>query len=189
MRYVSFTLLPLLLTCCMPYTELPVEYDYSYKGDFQKYKTFDLFLPASEEDASLQNAVIENLIVERMKFLGYERSSDSPNLLISYKVFNDSLKFFGYKQPDINIWAKSKSQELDYDLQKFNLNHGTLLIQLYDRAQNRSIWQGYATTNYGAIAYNDERSVRNAVLSILDKYRFFASGFGEEFDFRPVEKL
>ena len=56
---------------------------------------------------------------------------------------------------------------------------GTLLIQLYDRRQNRSIWQGYATTEYGSIDFNNQRTLKNAVISILDKYRFWADGFIE----------
>jgi len=59
---------------------------------------------------------------------------------------------------------------------------GTLLIQLYDRKQEKLIWNGYATHLYGTIQYNNERQLRNAVISILDKYRFFADGYmeGEE---------
>lgn len=189
MRYVSFFLLPLLLlTCCMPYKELPVEYDYSYRGDFTKYKTFDLFIPATEDDRLNQNPVIENLIIDRMKFLGYERSEKKPNLLVSYKVYADSLNFNGYNQPDIEYWVKTQKKDIDYNPLKFNLKEGTLLIQLYDRKQNRSIWQGYATTNYGNIAYHDERALRNAVLSILDKYRFFADGF-QDMQIKNVKNL
>lgn len=177
MRYASYILLPLFLTCCMPYKELPVEYDYSYDGDFRKYKTFDLFMPASEEDMLAKNDVIESLIIDRMRFLGYKRNEKKPNLLISYKVYVDSINFNGYNQPDIDYWITSNKKRLDYDPLKFNLTKGTLLIQLYDRRQNKAIWQGYATTNFGDIVYNDMRSLRNAVLSILDKYRFFADGF------------
>lgn len=189
MRYVSLFLLLLLLTNCMPYKELPVEYDYSYQGDFNKYKTFDLFIPATEEDQLQKNEVIEKLIIDRMEFLGYERSSSSPNLLVSYKVYDDSLNFNGYNQPEIDFWIRSQKKDLDYNPMKFNLKNGTLLIQLYDRQQNRSIWQGYATTNYGSIAYNDERDLRNAVLSILDKYRFFADGFQENYEFRRMKSM
>lgn len=189
MRYATL-LLPLLLTCCMPYKELPVEYDYSYDGDFNKYKTFDLFIPASEEDELSKNPMIEQLIVDRMKFLGYQRNEKRPNLLISYRIYADSLKFNGYNQPDIEYWMVSKKRdEMDYNPMKFNLTQGTLLIQLYDRKQNKSIWQGYATTHFGGIAYNDERSLRNAVLSILDKYRFFADGFEENFEFEKLKTL
>jgi hypothetical protein len=56
---------------------------------------------------------------------------------------------------------------------------GTLLIQFYDRRQNRSIWQGYATTTYGTINFSNQRQMKNAVFSILDKYRFWAEGFEE----------
>lgn len=183
MRYVSLIfLLPLLLlTYCMPYKEMPVEYDYSYKGNFTKYKTFDLFVPATEKDKLAKDPAIEKLIIDRMKFLGYKRSEKKPNLLVSYKVYVDSLNFNGYNQPDISSWIKTQKQDLDYNPLKFKMAQGTLLIQLYDRKQNRSIWQGYATTNYGNITYNDERALRNAVLSILDKYRFFAQGFEEKF--------
>lgn len=189
MRYASLLILPLLLTCCMPYQELPVEYDYSYDGKFKKYKSFDLFIPASEEDKLSKNNEIEQLIINRMEFLGYERNEKKPNLLISYKVYIDSINFNGYNQPDIEYWAVSEEQDLDYNPMKFNLDQGTLLIQLYDRKQNKSIWQGYATTNFGSIVYNDQRSLRNAVLSILDKYRFFADGFEDNFETESLKTL
>jgi hypothetical protein len=59
------------------------------------------------------------------------------------------------------------------------LRQAHLLIQFYDRRQNRSIWQGYATTMYGSIDFKNNRHLKNAVISILDKYRFWAEGFLE----------
>ena len=35
-----------LFASCLGYKELPVEYDYSYKGNFKKYRTFDIMKPA-----------------------------------------------------------------------------------------------------------------------------------------------
>lgn len=173
--------LPLLvlLASCLGYKELPVEYDYSYKGNFKKYRTFDIMRPAGPPDSSMVNEVIEKTIVQRMKFLGYKQSANRPHLIIGFKMFNDSLRFNGYNQPDIEEWVKSQNEEIDYDPQKFSLKTGTLLIQMYDRRQNRSIWQGYATTMYGSIDFNNSRHLRNAVISILDKYRFWAEGFME----------
>jgi hypothetical protein len=172
-------LLLVLLTSCLGYKELPVEYDYSYKGNFKKYRTFDIMKPAGPADSSMVNEVIEKSIVARMKFLGYKQSNNRPHLIIGFKMFNDSLRFNGYNQPDIEEWVKSQNEEIDYDPQKFSLKTGTLLIQMYDRRQNRSIWQGYATTMYGSIDFNNSRHLRNAVISILDKYRFWAEGFME----------
>ena len=171
--------LVIVLASCLGYKELPVEYDYSYKGNFKKYRTFDIMKPAGIHDSSMTNETIEKAIVARMKFLGYRQSASKPHLIIGFKMFDDSLKFNGYNQPDIEEWVRSQKEDITYDPQKFNLKTGTLLIQFYDRRQNRSIWQGYATTNYGSIDFNNSRHLKNAVISILDKYRFWAEGFLE----------
>jgi hypothetical protein len=174
--YPVFVIL-ILLSSCLGYKELPVEYDYSYKGNFKKYRTFDIMKPAGPADSTMTNDVIEKSIIARMKFLGYRQNSSKPHLIVGFKMFNDSLKFNGYVQPEIEDWVKNQNEELDYDPQKFNMNQWTLLIQFYDRRQNRSIWQGYATTQYGSIDFQNSRHLRNAVISILDKYRFWAEGF------------
>jgi hypothetical protein len=167
------------LSSCLGYKELPVEYDYSYKGNFKRYRTFELMKSIGFEDTTMTNEIIEKSILSRMKFLGYKRTDRRPHLIIGFKMFSDSLKFNGYDQPDIETWIKTENENLNYDPQKFDLRTGTLLIQFYDRRQNRSIWQGYATTKYGSINFNNQRHLKNAVFSILDKYRFWAEGFVE----------
>ncbi|MBL7871592.1 MAG: DUF4136 domain-containing protein [Cyclobacteriaceae bacterium] len=180
MRKLYMPVLVLVLFgSCLGYKELPVEYDYSYRGNFKKYKTFELMRPVGLNDSTMVNEVVEKSIISRMKFLGYRQSETRPHLIIGFKMFNDSLRFNGYNQPDIEEWVKSQKEDLDYDPHKLNLKTGTLLIQFFDRRQNRSIWQGYATTLYGNINFNNERHLRNAVISILDKYRFMAEGFTE----------
>jgi hypothetical protein len=176
-KFYPLLLLVFLLASCLGYKELPVEYDYSYKGNFKKYRTFDIMKPAGVHDTTMTNAIIEKSIIARMKFLGYRQSENKPHLIIGFKMFNDSLRFNGYTQPDIEEWVKNQKEDLNYDAQKFTLQTGTLLIQFYDRRQNRSIWQGYATTMYGSIDFNNTRHLKNAVISILDKYRFWAEGF------------
>lgn len=180
MKIIYVLLLPLALLCsCLGYKELPVEYDYSYKGHFKKYRTFEIMRPSFGEDPSQTNNLIESSIVSRMKFLGYRQTDNRPHLLVSFRLYPDSLKFQGYNQPEIEEWIKTQDENLNYDRKKLNLRTGTLLIQLFDRRQNRSVWQGYATTLYGPIDYHNSRHLRNAVISILDKYRFWAEGFIE----------
>lgn len=177
MKKLYLLALPVLFASCLGYKELPVEYDYSYKGNFKKYRTFDLMTAAGLPDSTMHNEFIEKSILSRMKFLGYKQTDNKPHLIIGFKMFQDSLVFNGYIQPDIEEWAKTQTENLNYDKQKYNLKTGTLLIQFYDRKQNRSIWQGYATTLYGSIDFANQRHLRNAVISILDKYRFWAEGF------------
>ncbi len=169
----------LFLSSCLGYKELPVEYDYSYKGNFKKYRTFEIMRPVGIDDTTMINAVIEKSIISRMKFLGYKQTDNRPHLIVGFKMYGDSLRFNGYEQPDIEEWVKSQKEDIEYDSKKLNLKTGTLLIQFFDRRQNRSIWQGYATTLYGSINFHNERHLRNAVISILDKYRFMAEGFSE----------
>jgi hypothetical protein len=168
-----------LLSSCFGLKELPVEYDYSYHGNFKRYRTFSIMKPIGLLDTTMTNDVIERSIVSRMKFLGYKQSESRPHLIVGFKMFSDSLKFNGYEQPAIEEWVKSQNENLDYNPKKLSMKSGTLLIQLYDRRQNRSVWQGYATTLYGSIDFNNQRHLRNAVISILDKYRFWAEGFVE----------
>ncbi|MBL7877581.1 MAG: DUF4136 domain-containing protein [Cyclobacteriaceae bacterium] len=180
MKRLYFPLLLLiLLTSCLGYKELPVEYDYSYRGNFKKYRTFEIMRPIGVEDTTMVNEIVEKSIISRMKFLGYKQTETRPHLIIGFKMYTDSLRFNGYDQPDIEDWIKNQSEDLSYDQRKLDLKTGTLLIQFFDRRQNRSIWQGYATTLYGSINFNNERHLRNAVISILDKYRFMAEGFSE----------
>ena len=167
-----------IMGSCMTFKELPVEYDYSYRGNFKKYRTFEIMKPL-RADSSMMNDQIEKSIISRMRFLGYKQTATRPRLIIGFKMFADSLKFNGYNQIDIEEWVKGQKVDLDYDKQKYTMNKGTLLIQFFDRRQNRSIWQGYATTLYGSIDFQNSRHLRNAVVSILDKYRFWADGFME----------
>jgi hypothetical protein len=178
----------IVLLSLLPWLQgVPVEYDYSYKGNFKKYRTFDIMRPTGVQDSTMTNTVIEKSILSRMKFLGYKQSENKPHLLVCFKMFPDSLTFNGYNQPEIEQWMATQDDNLDYDPKKLDLKTGTLLIQLFDRRQNRSIWQGYSTALYGSINFEDNRNLRNAVISILDKYRFWAEGFIEGAGTNPTE--
>lgn len=174
----------IMLSGCYSYREYPVEYDYSYHGNFKKYKSF-AFLEnaAAETDTTLTSGIIEDVIKSRLNVQGYRYKEEKPNLLVSYKVYYDSLSFRGYDQPDIENWVKFSNSDTDYDPRKYDLRKGTLLIQLYDRKQERSIWQGYATGVYGNIYFNNERQLKIAVRSILDRYKFLAEDFMENKEF------
>lgn len=186
-KFCVYAIVLVLCTSCLGYKEMPVEYDYSYKGNFKKYKTFDIMKPTGTTDSSMINTTIERSILSRLKFLGYRQTENKPHLLVSFKMFEDSMKFNGYNQPEIEQWALVGKEDVTYDPKKLDLKSGTLLIQLYDRKQNRSIWQGYSTDLYGAIDFHDKRTLRNAVASILDKYRFWAEGFIENGGQPPAE--
>lgn len=173
-----------LVSGCFAYREYPVEYDYSYHGKFKKYHSYAFLENANPEyDSSVSNEIIEKVIKDRLAVQGYKYKSEKPNLLVSYKIYFDSLNFQGYDQPDIEEWVRYSKTSIDYDKHRYTLKKGTLLIQLYDRKQDRSIWQGYATGVYGNIYFNNERQLKIAVRSILDRYKFLAEDFMENKEF------
>ena len=172
------------VTGCFSYREYPVEYDYSYHGKFKKYHTYAFLESASlEPDSSVNSDIIRKVISDRLAVQGYKYKAEKPNLLVSYKIYFDSLNFQGYDQPDIEDWMKWQRTSEEYDKRQYNLRKGTLLIQLYDRKQDRSVWQGYATGVYGNIYFNNERQLKIAVRSILDRYKFLAEDFMENKEF------
>jgi len=182
----SIALLSIVLCVsgCFSYREYPVEYDYSYHGKFKKYHTYAFLENANPNyDSSFSNDIIEKVIKDRLAIQGYKYKNEKPNLLVSYKIYFDSLNFHGYDQPDIEDWIKYSKTTIEYNKHDYTLKKGTLLIQLYDRKQDRSIWQGYATGVYGNIYFNNERQLKIAVRSILDRYKFLAEDFMENKEF------
>ncbi|MEM8970108.1 MAG: DUF4136 domain-containing protein, partial [Bacteroidota bacterium] len=87
--FSTIALLTLLFfASCMGYKEFPVESDYSFEGEFRRYKTFNfLDTRSSGADSSLQNDIIESAIRARMELQGYEYTTRDPRLLVSYKIF------------------------------------------------------------------------------------------------------
>lgn len=184
LSFLAVLLVALITTSCFSYREYPVEYDYSYHGKFKKYHTY-AFLEGTgaNSDTSLTSDIIKKVISDRLAVQGYRYKKEKPNLLVSYKIYFDSLNFQGYDQPEIEDWMKWQRTTEEYDKRAYTLRKGTLLIQLYDRKQDRSVWQGYATGVYGNIYFNNERQLKIAVRSILDRYKFLAEDFMENKEF------
>jgi len=176
--------LVIITSGCFSYREYPVEYDYSYHGKFKKYKSYAFLQNASpDKDTTVSKDIIEKVIRDRLAVQGYKYKREKPNLLVSYKIYYDSLSFRGYDQPSIEDWVRYSKTNVEYDKHDYRLKKGTLLIQLYDRKQDKSVWQGYATGVYGNIYFNNERQLKIAVRSILDRYKFLAEDFMENKEF------
>jgi len=179
-KYPLFILLAGCLTSsCFLQQELPVEYDYSYRGRFDKYDTYDFIIQNDQKNYynDRLKGIITSSIESHMKFLGYKHKNRKPDLLLSFSVFIDSLNLRGYEQPRIEEWVKRPDRDLEYNKLNINIKRGTVFIQFFDRRQNASIWQGYATDQYNQVDLADSRDVQNAVKSILNKYQFFSQDF------------
>lgn len=178
------------LSGCMSFYENRVESDYSYNGNFRKYKTFSFMgYKKSDSDSSYHMEIVENAIRARMALQGYRYSENRPDLLVSHKIFYDDLLFKGYNQTEIDVWlanGKVIEEEVDeetgeekkeYDPVRYNLTKGTLLVVLIDRKHNRAVWQGYSSGLLGNKEFNNEAYLKKSVRSIFDKYKVFTEGY------------
>jgi hypothetical protein len=96
-----------------------------------------------------------------------------------YKIFYDSLRLTGYKQPELEEWIKYEDENIEYVERKYQLRMGTLYISFFDRKQKRTVWQGYATKVYGNDMFTNERLLRNAVRSVLNRYKVVSESFNK----------
>jgi len=72
------------------------EYDYNYQGSFKKYKTF-AFVETNEFDSSQVSPVLNATIGARLGSQGFREQDEKPDLLVSYKIFTDSIKYRGLR--------------------------------------------------------------------------------------------
>ncbi len=164
---------------CMNESRFLVEYDYSYKGNFKKYSSF-CFVDngsATEKDTTMSNTIIEEAVRKQLELHGYRFNKRKPSLLVSYKVFNDDLRFQGFNQPEIENWISTEDDEVKYDPIKYSMVQGTLVVQLLDAKKHQTVWQGYASGIFNDQTLASDRYLRRAVRSIFDKYRLFADGY------------
>lgn len=168
----------LVFASCMNESRFLVEYDYSYKGNFKKYNSFCFVDNGSaEKDTTMSNPIIEEAVRKQLELHGYRFNKRKPSLLVSYKVFNDDLRFQGFNQPEIENWIGTEDEETKYDPIKYSMVQGTLVVQLLDAKKHQTVWQGYASGVFNDQALTSDRYLRRAVRSIFDKYRLFADGF------------
>ncbi|MCU0446293.1 MAG: DUF4136 domain-containing protein [Microscillaceae bacterium] len=168
--------LVLLLTACAANRDYVVGYDYSYQGNFKKYKTY-AFMKHAADPLTAQNAPkIEEEIKFRMKLLGYEYSDNKPDLFIIFKIFEDNFKFKGYSQPELKNWiATEDTTSLNYSPVRYELNNGTLLILMNDRKRRTTAWQGYASGIRSETQAISQRVLKSSIISIFDQYEIFAN--------------
>lgn len=205
-KFLSLTILSLVAFGCVTMEEYVVDYDYNYKGKFGKYRTYD-FASKSDLEFTAYDELIEGAIQTRLGTQGYRNSQKKPNLLVLYKVYFEDFYMNAYDQPELENWVKDvqlmKKDDLEVDLSldeltdeeleeeeqikiprdynsfKCDLREGTLYIVLFDRRSRQSVWQGYASGLFGNENFNNKKSIKKAVASILDEYQVLAKGFNQ----------
>jgi hypothetical protein len=194
MKNVSCYLILLLVivSSCLSQRDFIAEYDYSYRGNFKRYQTFGFVEETGRDDSSFQ-PVIEKTIVSRLGSQGFRLKDNNPDMLITYKLFFDQVKYRGYVQPDFDMWLQKKgvpvSAEVeeeeeeveeqrekgeDYNKVKYQENEGMLVVFVIDKRGN-TIWQGYTSASFDYSSPNLNVDLARATYRIMDQFRLLVN--------------
>jgi hypothetical protein len=180
-----FVLLVVLATSCFSSKDFVTDYDYNYTGSFKKYKTF-AFIETKENESSPLASVLNSTIGARLGSQGYREQESKPDMLVSYKIFADSIRYRGYVQPEFDFWLNrtgltyrndegeiEREQEKDetYNQVKYAENSGMLVIYVIDSKRGNTIWQGYTAANFDMDSPTFQSDVTRAAYRVMNEFK------------------
>lgn len=180
-----FILLAVAATSCFSSKDYVTDYDYNYTGSFKKYKTF-AFIESNENESSPLVSVLNSTIGARLGSQGYREQISKPDMLVSYKIFSDSIRYRGYVQPEFDYWLNrtgmtyrndegdiEREQEKDetYNQVKYAENSGMLVIYVIDSKKGNTIWQGYTAANFDAESPTFQSDITRAAYRVMNEFK------------------
>jgi hypothetical protein len=178
-------LLVVLASSCFSSKDYVTDYDYNYTGSFKKYKTF-AFVVSNENEPSNLVSVLNSTIGARLGSQGYREQENKPDMLVSYKIFSDSIRYRGYVQPEFDYWLNrtgmtyrndegeiEREQEKDetYNQVKYAENNGMLVIYVIDSKRGNTIWQGYTAANFDLESPTFQSDITRAAYRVMNEFK------------------
>lgn len=204
LKILIFVVVGSLFYGCISERDYIIESDYSYDGNFSKYRTFK-FITSTILDTTQNHAQVERTLLRRLNAQGYRVADKKPDLFVLYKIFHDDFEFSGFHQPSFESWvgkhpiidngkngsqtnidsdvededSKNRLRPSDevYDKMTYAMNKGTLMVSLYDRKKRKTIWQGYASGVFNRTDHRSAQSINKAAAKIFDEFRLLADGY------------
>jgi len=188
-----FLSIGLLASGCFGQKDYVAEYDYNYQGSFKNYKTYS-FLESEVKDTLLITPIMNSTIGARLGSQGYIEKEERPDMLVSYKVFFDSIRYRGYVQPELEYWLQrtgytyrdengelQKEQEKDetYNMVRYSENNGMLVIYVIDNKYGNTIWQGYTAAAFDPYSPDFQADLTRAAYRVMNEFKLLNREKGE----------
>jgi hypothetical protein len=187
MKNSSLFLFVLLLACssCFSSRDYVTDYDYNYSGTFKRYKTF-AFVEPTDIDSTLLIPVLNATIGARLSSQGFREQDQKPDMLVSYKIFTDSIRYRGYVQPEFDYWLKrtgmtyrnsegeverEKEKDETYNMVKYKQNGGMLVIYVIDSSKGNTIWQGYTAAKFDFQSPSFASDITRAAYRVMNEFK------------------
>ncbi|QDH80297.1 DUF4136 domain-containing protein [Echinicola soli] len=202
---LCITLTLFLFTACFSSKDFVAEYDYDYRGNFKKYKTF-AFMEDTGTDSIKHIPIINKTIVSRLNSQGFSQEIEKPDILIYYKLFINQIRYRGYIQPDFDNWLSARGLDIlkeeklreerkkeleeeeeeddedrqkgeDYENIKYYENEGMLIIYVIDYKKNKTIWQGYTAANFDVNSPSINLDLTRATYKVMNQFRIVTNNY------------
>lgn len=153
--------------------------------DFDKYKTFGWASQVSSElDEGLyflndlvMKSKIRDAVKAELMGSGYELSSDDPDLIVNFRIFDKPTTLRGYEGYGTSYWGDEEYRQIS-DTTSYDVEAGTLLVSMADHETGQVVWQGFAS---GLLEDNsfikDEAKIHEAISLIFEDYNQRASDY------------
>ena len=195
-RYSSY--LSLICTLACSSTEYMVESDYSYDARFHRYKSFKFASNSNFKGSEADKDLFEKYVGTVLSAWGYRPRDKKPDLYVFVTIYYEDLTLKGYQQPNLKQWSgltgkyqdqihqfdsvaseqsvddsflSNRKLEEEYNAVDFDMREGTILISFFDRKKGKTVWQGYASGVFGADKVKNKRTLRSAIINIMDEFK------------------
>jgi hypothetical protein len=159
-------------------SSITVNHDYDTTADFSRYSTFDWASRASSQanlDATgaadgLLDKRIRNAVNQILPDRGLTQDENSPDLLVAYHVgVQDKVQVtdWGYSYGR-SYWGMGTR-----DIDVYQYQQGTLIIDLVDNQTKTLVWRGSGTKTIESSSRSPEqvqKTINDAVGKILSQY-------------------
>ena len=184
MRALGMVLLFFLLSGYVLAQDIIIQADKRLNTDLSKYKTYQF---ASQVDNKLDPGfyflndvflkdMIRTSINNELQGLGYKKVNQSPDLIITFRVFDKPVTLTDYKSYGVNFYGTEIRDSEAF--KEYKVEAGTLLLSMVDRKQGLVVWQGFAS---GLIEGNtfmrNGSKIKQAVNLIFNEYNQRADNF------------
>lgn len=156
-----------------------VQSDRALDTDFEQYSTYSLSSHASSNDVQFVLRDLElkqdirEAIRDEMEAKGYTLDTRNPDLLVNFRVFEEPTEIRGYER-GTTYWGDEEIRTRD-DRTTYQLEAGSLVIDLVDTESGAVVWKGYASGILEEEKFDrNEQSIAAAVDMIFDEYGFRA---------------
>lgn len=149
-NHLNLWLLPLLLSALVACSSGPqYQQDYRPDTDFGVYRSYDWRATRSQLVPQLSDERLRRLASQALLAIGYQRDTESPDILISINVLSRLGSSRGDKSVGISVGLPVGNRGQvglggSKNLPSEGKQEGVLLVDIYDTRQDRLIWRGSA---------------------------------------------